>query len=491
MKSIMIKPNHLLLKAIVLIVTVFGVCSCDNFLQNFVFTTTAMFNLKSVGYQQTEYFISGTADCYLPVGELESDGKWEVVKNQQADYTTRIIVIRPIDPEKFNGTVIVEWNNVSGNTDATPEWGMSHTEFIREGYAWVGISAQRKGIDNVGPVGLLDGILDASLKTINPVRYKNLSHPGDSFSYSIFTQAAQRVLDAEGEDYLGGLKIERMIAAGESQSAARMVSYINMFGKIPGLFDGFMVHSRFGSSAAISEDPLEAVQPPAIVKIRPDLGKPVLMLQTETDVLIETDFLPGIAYYCRQPDTDIFRLWEVAGTSHADVYSVLGLFDNGKSDYYAKPLKSSYAIPGLIRCSTYINANPIHHFALNAAFHALDQWIRTGTLPPVADRIEIDAETLSIKRDEFGNALGGIRSPYVDVPTATYEPIGTGHTLCEISGSMRPFTDEELHQMYRSPEDYLNQVEASTNQMVANGFLRPADAAKALSAATSFSRKLK
>ncbi|MBU0991848.1 MAG: hypothetical protein KJ737_05075 [Proteobacteria bacterium] len=487
----MTKPNPIALKAIILIVSVVSLFSCKSFLEDFVFAPTAMFDLKKVGYQQTEYFISGTADSYLPVSELTSDGKWEVVKNQQAEYTTRIIVIRPIDPEKFNGTVVVEWNNVSGNADATPEWSMAHTEFIREGYAWVGVTAQRKGIDNVGPFGLLDGILEASLKTINPVRYKVLSHPGDNFSYSIYTQAAQRVRYAEGKDYLGGLKIEKMIAAGESQSASRMVSYINMLGKDNHLFDGFIVHSRLGSSAPVSGEPLETMQPPDIVRIRDDLDKPVLMLQTETDLFVAFEFFPGTAYESRQPDSDMFRLWEVAGTSHADVYSVLGMFDNGQSDYYATPLKSSHAIPVLIRCSTYINGNPMHHFVVNAAFHAMDHWIRTGYPPSIAGRIDIETDPLRIARDEFGNALGGIRSPYMDVPTATYAPQGQGHILCEISGAMIPFSNEELHSIYHSSEDYLNQVQASTDQAVTDGFLRPADAAKVVSAATSFSRKLR
>ena len=35
-----------------------------------------------------------------------------------ADYTTRMLVRRPADPKKFNGTVIVEWNNVTAQHDS-------------------------------------------------------------------------------------------------------------------------------------------------------------------------------------------------------------------------------------------------------------------------------------------------------------------------------------------------------------------------------------
>ena len=46
--------------------------------------------------------------------------------------------------KKFNGTVVVEWLNVSGGVDAAPDWTFAHTELIREGYAWVGVSAQKR-----------------------------------------------------------------------------------------------------------------------------------------------------------------------------------------------------------------------------------------------------------------------------------------------------------------------------------------------------------
>ena len=221
----------------VLILMLLQLSGCGKPLGDTTILFGTMFDLKSVGYQFSEFFIEGTATSYLPSGELTSDGQWAVQENEQAEYMTRIVVFRPINPEDFNGTVVVEWNNVSGNTDAPAEWNFAHTEFTREGYAWVGVSAQRKGIDNVGEIGLLDGVLNASLKAVNPARYNVLNHPGDSFSYSMFHQIAQQIRHPQETDFLDGLTIERMIGAGESQSAARMITYINMLGKTEGLFE--------------------------------------------------------------------------------------------------------------------------------------------------------------------------------------------------------------------------------------------------------------
>lgn len=474
---------------LLMLVSIVQLAGCGKILENTTIIAGTFFSLKSVGYQGREYFIEGTADSYLPVGALDSDGQWTPQVNEQAEYTTRIVVYRPIDPQDFNGTVVVEWNNVSGNTDAPAEWNFAHTEFIREGYAWVGVSAQRKGIDNIGNVGLLDGVLNGSLKALNPARYSQLNHPGDSFSYSMFHQIAQQIRYPQERDFLEGLPVDRMIAAGESQSAARMITYINLLGKTDGLFDGFFVHSRFGSSAPVSESPQPLVAPPPLVKIREDLHKPVMLMQTETDQFVES-FLPGNAYENRQADTDYFRLWEVAGTAHADTYSTRGLFDKGGTSNYAELVTQKFAIPLIAPCASAVNGNPIHHFTANAAFHALDQWLRTGVSPAIADRLEVAGEPPQYVVDEYGNTRGGIRSPYVDAPLARFGGIGTGHVLCMIFGTMEKFTPEQLAAIYPSREDYLQRVQQSLDQSLAKEFLRPADAEKIWAASQRMSQQI-
>src|SRR6516165_6782164 len=162
------------------------------------------FDLGQVGYEQSEFFLSGTAHAYAPSsGPLTTDGKWTVAPSASALYETRAVVYRPTDPTRFNGTVIVEWLNVSGGVDADPDWTLTHNELIRDGFAWVGISAQAVGV--------------SALKSEDPVRYASLLHPGDSFSYDIFSQGGQAVRDSAAL-MLSGLKPQRLIAAGESQS---------------------------------------------------------------------------------------------------------------------------------------------------------------------------------------------------------------------------------------------------------------------------------
>src|SRR5262245_38361868 len=166
------------------------------------FVQTTAFDLSTVGYVQEEYFLSGTARAFTNTGPLGVDGKWSVVPAATAPYETRIVVYRPAGRKKFNGTVVVEWLNVSGGVDAGPDWTLAHTELIRKGYAWVGVSAQIVGVEG-GPA--LVAVASLPLKSVNPARYGTLHHPGDSFSYDIFSQAGQAIRQPSGPDPLADL----------------------------------------------------------------------------------------------------------------------------------------------------------------------------------------------------------------------------------------------------------------------------------------------
>src|SRR3954449_7018314 len=114
------------------------------------FIAGTSFDLASVGYEQSEYLFGGTASAYTSATPLTSDGKWKVTAASTAPFTTRLLVYRPADAKDFNGTVIVEWNNVSGGLDTAPIWLAAHDELVREGYAWVGVTTQSVGVQGGG-----------------------------------------------------------------------------------------------------------------------------------------------------------------------------------------------------------------------------------------------------------------------------------------------------------------------------------------------------
>ncbi|ONH26440.1 hypothetical protein BL253_24645 [Pseudofrankia asymbiotica] len=429
-----------------------------------------------MGYKESEFFLSGTATSYTSGSPLTSDGKWAVAPSGTAPYTTRAVVRRPVDPKKFNGTVIVEWLNVSGGVDAGPDWTLTHNELVREGFAWVGVSAQWTGVQTAkgNNPALLPG---------NPVRYAPLSHPGDSYSYDIYSQAGQ-ALRADSALMLGGLKPRELIAAGESQSAARLVTYIDAVHPLARVYDGFLVHSRSASGAALAQVAPPALTPtvpvPSPALIRDDLNVPVFVFQTETDVA-------GSNLAARQPDTKRFRAWEVAGTAHFDHYGLqIGPADLGDGQGAILNLTAMQNPPtdtSAGACTLPINTGGAH-WVLDAAVFWLNQWVAKGVEPSRGPLLQTTGVSpVVFAKDANGNALGGVRSPQVDAPIATLAGVGNTPVLCGLFGTTVPFSASTLAGLYKNHGQFVAQWSKATTVGVVRGFLRPADAVELVNAA--------
>jgi hypothetical protein len=427
------------------------------------------FDLGRVGYTQSEFFVTGTARSYTPAAPLGSDGRWQVTAASTAPYTTRMVVYRPANPARFNGTVIVEWLNVSAGLDVAADWIYDHNELIRDGFAWVGVSAQAAGV--------------AADKAADPVRYAALSHPGDSYSYDIFAQAGQAVRDSAAK-VLGGLHPRRVLAEGESQSAFRLTTYIDAIQPLTHVYDGFLVHSRGGGSAPLSQAPQADVPTPPVVLFRPDLRAPVLAVETETDLMV-LGYLPD-----QQADSTGFRLWEVAGTAHADDYiSNLGAGDDGSGAAgraeFDSMLSPPAGTPGFT-CGTPINTGE-GHYVVDAAVYALNRWATTGRSPAEAARLQVTTSGSSpaFVLDANGNVKGGVRTPAVDAPVATLSGLGqSGSSFCFLFGTTVPFSAAKLAALYPSHARFVSRWTAATAAATVMGFLRPADAAELIAAAT-------
>jgi hypothetical protein len=423
-------------------------------------------DLAQVGYVAEEYFISGTASAYTNVGPLGADGMWTVAPAATAPYKTRILVYRPAKAKKFNGTVIVEWLNVSGGTDAQPDWTLAHVELVREGYVYVGVSAQYVGVEG-GP-GLVN-VISLPLKEVNPARYGSLVHPTDSFSYDIYSQAGQAVRSPTGP--LADLKIKKVLAIGESQSAFRMVTYVNGIHPLAQVYDGYLIHSRGAIGASLSETPQPNIPVPGTALIRADIDVPVLTFQTEGDLT----FLGYAA--ARQEDAENFRLWEVAGTAHADSYTlVVGNADLGDDPGVVDIVAPTSPLPGTIDCNFPINSGP-QHFVLKAAISALNRWVRKGKAPKSAPRLELDpGPPVRILTDANGNGLGGIRTPQVDVPIATFAGEQDGSILCRLFGTTTVFSEAQLAALYPSHKDFVSKYKKALKRSVKAGWILKPDA---------------
>lgn len=203
--------------------------------------SSPVFDLNALGYAEKEFMISGTTNIYSASGVWDTDGLWNVsVAQSNVPYVTRIIVRYPTNPAKFNGTVVFEWLNEITYSSTSPDWAESRDFFFREGYAYVGVTAQN---------------LSAGanfLKWWDPARYGALSISSDGQSFDIFTQAAKAV-KAQSATILGGLTPKKLLGCGDSASAIRLTTYVNAIHPRARVYDGFLLHGRASTEAPIGD----------------------------------------------------------------------------------------------------------------------------------------------------------------------------------------------------------------------------------------------
>jgi hypothetical protein len=210
----------------------------------------------------------------------------------------------------------------------------------------------------------------------------------------------------------------------------------------------------------------------------------VLVLQSETDVVLLGGGLPD------QPDGPRLRLLEIAGAAHADTYLlVAGAQDDGElsPDGLAELLRPTTELM-IGNTDTPINSGPQQHYVGQAAFEALVGWVGGGPTPPAVSRLDL-AEGGGLKLDGHGNATGGVRTPWVDVPTARLSGLGQGgQSFAFLFGKSEPFDQSALEAAYPGGQvDYVAKFTASLDHAIAGGFILASDRPEILSLAAAAS----
>jgi hypothetical protein len=362
------------------------------------------------------------------------------------------VVRRPAVPKKSNGAAVVEWFNVTNNFDVEVMWNRSWEHLVSAGYTWVGVSAQRNGVNS--PTGL---------RAWSPNRYGTLDLTAggtvtdDSLSYDVFSQAAIALKSGA----IANWRPRTVIATGQSQSASRLAIYANSVHPIAPVYDAITIVDGG-------------------VTIRPDLTTKVFKTASEYDVINGQGNR-------RQPDTDTFRFWEIAGASHSDRQAFLAnnavrLRDAGVRGPLAGPTAP---------CVSPARSNAPYHYVLNAMFDHIVRWTRQGIAPPSAPQLDVTDFTttpLTVARDQYQLARGGIRLAAVDVPIERNTGWNIGLTpatdsSCRQSGSWVPFDQTTLAELYPTHASYVAKVRAVTGQNLRDGFITPRDALLTIQAA--------
>lgn len=423
-------------------------------------------NLSRYGYVEEEFFVSGEAYRYDTAGGIEQDATRILTGGADDDgrypFTTRIVVRRPADPQKANGVVVAEWNNVTSTQDVEFNWFGDPFYLLKNGYTFAAVTAQNVGVN--------------ALKGFDRPRYRPLTVTGndtvptgtgqdrDALSYDVFASAVKALRGLgteESVDPLGGIEVEKVIASGESQSCGRLATHYNKIEPLHNAIDGYLL--------TVCGSPLRTDRPD-------DKAVRVLSeLENQTRRTAEAF-----------PDTDAIRHWEVAAGSHLPRMAWDNLANLLNRDFQTLT----------VECQRFPLSLVEWPFTVNRAVKGLGDWIGGGEAPPVAPRGEYVSNPnfnpglpvsgsnpeFVLDRDPFGIAKGAIRYPTVTVPTATNTGINAAaegadffSAFCGLLGSSTAFSQAALSRLYRDHADYVRKYSRAADEFLKTDYILAED----------------
>ena len=451
------------------------------------FDPAANTNFTTYGYVQEEYFISGTANVYE---NTTTTGFGIQVRTAAVPYTTRILIRRPATPAGWSGNVIFEMINPSGSYDLGTGWIFEWKHIVNNKDIWVGMTCREVILDSGVP-------LHTGLKKFDPIRYGGLTFSGHQreLAYEIFAQIGNLLKSNHPTSPLkaNGFTVQKVIGHGYSQTGGMLITYINFFAPVFDnatykIFDGYNpcaaggptwmndddIASMMGFGGNPETDWRRIIQPCSV---------PVIHVLTETEINTATPFLGALPTRRLDSDnaTDKFRRYEIPGGAHMGQKS--SLWGAASADV----LKAmGYACPYCC-VEPYANYSDFpQYYIFDGVLNNLERWI-AGTAAPTGNTITTVGNVIS--RDTYGNALGGLRSAWVDVPFKKYFPGSTGcptctpaqlcaacNIWCFLMGTATPFDQARLCTLYNDAATYLSRFNASVDAMLRGGWVTAADA---------------
>ncbi len=450
--------------------------------------------VKRYDYLEEEYFLSGTANVYGPGGKPDPGlpvldhakqlRPLSTLMRPDVPFTTRAIMVRPRDLAKFSGVVhLIPLHNLDGTTYV-------EKNLLRDGDAWIGLevnSGTRFGVEERPSGGI------ANLHTSDAQRYGELSipaglpsdwpdlqpgrlgeafknidfgRPGDSSeifrqeisrSYAqapdIMTKMAEALRTNAPGNPLVGRKVRRIYTAGRSGQSTILAPYVQFhheaararLGHVP--FDGYMI--RVGAWPAN----------------RPK-GSVLVIVLSEGEI---RNLPSSVVTELADSDDPMFRYYEIPGVGH-------GLTSRPNVSLSIGSLVPK-GVQGISDIEGHTEYQPYDKISLPVVwgmFRNMYDWLDKGIPMPHAPRVTRAAGAPDgLARDRFGNALGGLRLPWMDEPDARY--VGAISAKNPLEGGMMPFSEAQMKELYGSKEAYQARLDKRLEQMAKDRWIAPQD----------------
>ncbi len=447
-------------------------------------------DLAKSGYVEEEFFISGLANVY----DFDAESK-VIIKTENAPYANRILVRRPDSAKNFSGTVVVELLNPSGMYDLDSQWSFSRRYFMSSNDVWIGVTSKPITVE---ALKFFDAKRYSTLSWANPLpadkTFPNLvsdyndtkPETENGLVWDIISQVG--ALLKSDESPLKGFSVKIVLMTGYSQTGGYVVTYINFIRPLDSaklangkpVYDGYLIGDNDAVASMLNQCSTSFAPGDPCIIIKPST-EPVISIVSQSTI--------GVSLAVRRPDSDSlsdrYRRYEVPGACHI-----------GQRETALWPVNEDIAkAGGVVRgeeplCDETkiygMSDFPFEYF-MNGAFANLKSWILTGKAPANAPLMKTKSVAgvpfPAAKTDKYGNAIGGLRSPYVDVPVATY--FGSSNhvdpsfrQVCFLFGYKVQFKKEILDKLYPNRGIYIKKVKKSVAELVKNRLITNDDGEK-------------
>lgn len=432
------------------------------------------FDLSKYGYVEQEFIVTGNANVY----DWAADGSL-TVKTEKAPFGARILVRRPSNAARFSGAVVVEPLGAARRFDWAIMYGYLNEHVMERGDAWVGIT--------------MPASADA-LKKFNPTRYAGVSFanpdpggacPGakvgpsameEGLRWDMMSQVGALLKSGAAGTPLAGFRTEALYMTSQFADVVTYLDAIHSHARLANgrpVYDGYLLRNPGAPSRLSNCGAAPARNDPRSIVAKVDV--PVIEVSAQGEVVA--------SQAQRRPDSDEpgnrFRRYEIAGASHIDHYA----YDRGFPTF-ADQTASGGSVQGTpdwpfnAPCDPAIplSMDPRLKYAYDSTLVALDQWARKGTPAPRASFVEVKDGAVVL--DAAGNGVGGVRSPWVDVPAATYFTTSPGPGTCAELGHTVAFEKSRLESLYGSDKNYQSKFMQSVDQLVKAGWFTESDGKK-------------
>ena len=389
--------------------------------------------LQPYGYVEEEYFVSGSVD-----------GK---------PYTTSLLVRKPKDAAKFSGVVAVETLHAQG---AIPFWGQRDA-LMPSGHGWAMIVSQRSA-------------LEMFPKKSNPARYATLqipeatgaaegplaAGPQDAISQDIMTQVGKLLKSNLSNGPFAGMKVKYLIMGGSSQTGMTTLRYIQQSHARARMPDGKPIYDGYLPMEAFPQGPISGGDA-AIIHVvgEGDFGLFRSIMRGGGDFGVRAD---------SDAANDRYREYEFPAASHVPTRGI------------ADPKVIFATLDNVMNAGEQLSQFPSAPFYRQTLVNLVD-WLTKGTAPPKSAPIEMSNG--EIVRDEYGNAKGGVRTPYVDLPTVRYTAsapaLNNANMARRMIGLQEPLAADKLHSLYKSRAEYLKRFDQEIDRLIAGRWVSSHD----------------